>query len=343
MKRLIPLFLITLFFVWSCNESSNEALTDNTVETLKNDLIPDLITVRHLVHLDSTKDCNEVNVNVDYMPIFNEIIEKALSGELIVYDPDVGYEQNVVMEKSDIQAKLGMSIDTFMIEDPETFELTEKIVQSGPRKEEMRAWFFRENWLYNKEKNVFKKEVIAHDIVRKFYRHDDIDKERLEMALVLSLRFNVPNDSLKKGSDSLILLQENMVNEFSFFAYEGFHEEFNRELFWNAMMEKMKNEDIKMTDFETGADITISEIEKLPMFRDTFMVEDPITFELKEKIVEWELGWWTVTGYLFIEDWYYDPISYKVTKKVKGITPVIQRYPEEGEAQHFLFTLWFNE
>jgi gliding motility associated protien GldN len=104
---------------------------------------------------------------------------------LVVYDPDADDQFQVPLAMGDLDGKLGASIDTFMVEDPITYELTPKIIQNDRRIEEVQRILLKEEWFFNKQRSKMEVRIIGMCPIRTYYRDDDVDKENLEMSQIM--------------------------------------------------------------------------------------------------------------------------------------------------------------
>ncbi|GAB4293867.1 MAG: hypothetical protein Kow0068_18830 [Marinilabiliales bacterium] len=104
---------------------------------------------------------------------------------LVVYDPDIDDEFTAPLEFAEVDNRLGASVDTFMVEDPITFELKPKIQKSEKRVEEVTRLLMKEEWFFNKQRSKMEVRIIGLCPIRTYYRDDDVDKENLEMKQVM--------------------------------------------------------------------------------------------------------------------------------------------------------------
>lgn len=68
-------------------------------------------------------------------------------------------------------------------------------------------------------------------------------------------------------------------------------------------------------------------------------------YDFYDTIVEHRINFQDITRFRFLEEWYMDPGSHGITKKVIGIAPVLRRYTETGELMGYmpLFWIYFDE
>ncbi|GAB4278525.1 MAG: hypothetical protein Kow0068_02170 [Marinilabiliales bacterium] len=346
MKTLIILLCIISLVFYSCNNNTTQQSNQQPIDEI-NDLLPTKLVMFDLFNFDKSDEVNTLEIPADFKSFTNKILNEIFNGKLKTYDPDADYYTFTPISIEDIKANLGEYCDTFQIMNNNSYDTVIKKGEFNP--DEIKALFFKENWFYNKEKNIFKKEVTAYDIVRKFYREDDTNNENELMKKAVSLRFDDPAHPVKdKTQKDLVLLGKNILS--AHLLNDEISNNFNHfdnKSFWNMLYEKIKNNSIKVTAVADSANTInyFDMLEKTPFCCDTIIVEDPATFDLISKVINWEPDWKNIVGYIFIEDWYYDPETYKIYKTVKGITPLMQPFSSnEANADNniAIFTLWFN-
>ncbi|HOW25161.1 MAG TPA: hypothetical protein PK711_05775 [Bacteroidales bacterium] len=76
----------------------------------------------------------------------------------------------------------------------------------------------------------------------------------------------------------------------------------------------------------------------------TFQRSTP-PYEFYDTVVERRINLQDITRFRFLEEWYMDPESFMISKKVIGIAPVLRRYTESGELMGYmpLFWIYFDE
>jgi len=121
--------------------------------------------------------------------------------------------------------------------------------------------------------------------------------------------------------------------------------DFDNEKFMNLIYNNVINGKTKAYDFYDNSVLTEPELrEQLGLISDTFEIENPETKEISIEIYNSEFDPSIIESYIFIEDWYYNPETYSIYKKVKAIAPVRYMIREDGTlAKVICFVVKFSE
>lgn len=342
----ISLIVIVLFLAGCCDCETSVENSDNL--TGNNALLPSTVTVKHNISFDRQTGGEDWSGGLNLKEFIYELYQKAVDGKIKTFDPDYIPADFVEQSIDELKNKAGVSVDTFAVENPTTGEFDTQIVKSDVNMDEIKTLHFTENWFFDKEKFELNKEVVGIDIVREFPRYFSEDESEVLMTKIASLHFDNPIITLKsKDIKNKQLLAENIKYELDLEKYISWTDELNQEIFLNLIMEKVKNDDIEIFDFfDNSIKYTYAEIRaQNPVLCDTLVVIDPATALEKEIIVDNELNTQMIKSYIFLEDWYYDPDTYKIVKTVKGIAPVLHYFNDadiDDVQKKILFLIYFN-
>jgi hypothetical protein len=139
-------------------------------------------------------------------------------------------------------------------------------------------------------------------------------------------------------------------NNYSISKYSApFLNPYGAKRFINLLLDQINNYGMPAYDFETGAPLNREQIKK-----NLGITEQVLSNEIREdgtmvsRTIVNEFDPATVQSILFTEEWYIDPLTLRMQKKITAISPVVFTYKEEDtEKQHpgrkVLFTLKTNE
>ncbi len=185
MKRLVFLMLL-MGILFSCNQSPKEVVKKEIKKIIiedSNDVSYDMIadTVKFLIPLDkdSANDRPPFFVGFDKIKFVSQLVDSVLAGKIKVYD----YLDNTEMTKDDIMSQIGMVNDTVWVENPETGELQQKIIENKFNPDDVRELYVYERWFYNPSKVCFKTEIIGFSPVRFTIKDDQPDGKVTKIIL----------------------------------------------------------------------------------------------------------------------------------------------------------------
>ncbi|PCH94326.1 MAG: hypothetical protein COB85_05730 [Bacteroidetes bacterium] len=99
----------------------------------------------------------------DNTTLIDDIFDKIYDGSLVPYDL-----LNNKMEIEEIK-RIEFSVDTLLMEDFETGELTETVIEESLARDEITKIFLREDWYYDRGDFNIKKEVVSVTLTTKKY------------------------------------------------------------------------------------------------------------------------------------------------------------------------------
>jgi gliding motility associated protien GldN len=93
---------------------------------------------------------------------------------LTAYSPDDPLNEfKVPMTKEQIDFAMGASIDTLKVQDPNTNELIERVVEKPRQGDQVKKILVKEKWYFDKQHSVMKARIIGLCPIRVFYVLDD--------------------------------------------------------------------------------------------------------------------------------------------------------------------------
>lgn len=338
MRNLLVVVIIIAAFLSSCCDcddlKNNETKDNNATAVTKvaNDLVPTQILVNQKFNFDPLTGDEKYLGGLDHNKFINDIIDKALNKQLLVYSLDgINTEVSEPMDEASINAYLGAPTDTIMVEDEKTGELIKKVVRQDIDKKSIKNLFFSEAWYYNDNQFIMTKEVEGYGVVQNFYRESDVNKEKPLQRVSFYLDFDNKNQKILADEvKDPELIAENIRYECDPNENEAWSKNFDKNHFTTLIINKILNGDVKAYDFYDSTAYSIDKVKELIQYYDGSFYADAIE------------------GYIFIEDWYLDETTYKIIKKVKGIAPILVFYRPDDEnmtdpQKQILFTVWFNQ
>ncbi|MFH2141337.1 MAG: hypothetical protein ABIJ97_02860 [Bacteroidota bacterium] len=347
MKNLIIIMGI-ICIVQILPSCDNKSVDDKSEE---NALLPKVVLLKHNFYFNQQTGGQDWSGGFDSKKFIDKILDDVLAGKVIVFDYGDFCENIYSPMTSDVinWSCDVLSRDTFLVEDPASGELIEKITEFKLDRKDVILTHFWEEWFFNEEKFSLDKEVIGYGLAREYERQMADGEIDVAKRMMFMIPFKTDSiNILAKNVKEKELIAENIKYEFNLDEQESFVKGFDRELFFNLLMKKVKNDATVLEDFfDSATKFSYREYEKNNLI-DTFIIENPITFELIPKIVNSEIDFETIQSYIFIEDWYIDWKTLKIVKIIKGIAPVMHFYradDTEGTREtqkKVLFTIWFN-
>lgn len=349
-KIFVPItIIVVLFAALSCTNYTPGVKTSTTAE---NALLPKVVLLKHNYLLNSQAGGQDWNGGFDSKAFVDKVLDAALEGKINVMDYQwLISDYYVPMTKDEVNNVCNiLRSDTIMIEDPASGEFVAEVVQEKLDRKDVTIAHFWEEWSFNKEKFSLDKEVVAYGLAREF---------KVEMSEGVSetlkrMMFMIPfkTDSiliLAKDVKNKEVLAQNIKYEFLLDEHESYVKGFDRELFFNLLMNKLQSDSTFLIEdfYDSSAKYTYKEYEKMFLPCDTMMIEDPVTFLLVPTVYCMTIKSEEIGSYIFIEDWYIDWKTFKIVKVVKGVAPVRHYFREDDiemsdPQKKVLFTIWFN-
>lgn len=346
-------------------------------------MFPDLV-INDVVAIDTTyfngidyaKAFN--NQSINYIQFVNNfrfaalLVKKMMQSETNIYQNYSPY-RDVYFEKYDqifkkkplleLKKNLGESIDTVIGVD-DNGELQKRVIFSGVDTAELKALLFFDEWYFDEQNFKFSKEVMAYCPIRKYIVEDfELENEWRFRLIGYFVTPELKKRQLKKIKKHMKLFAH-VKYEFSvenklLFGYQDddialYTEDWNspnwnsyaRQKFRNLLINRVLSQKSKAYDYYTGNLLSLEHL-KANLGHEKFEVVtiDPETGD--EKIIEYETEIVNefIKSVIFIEDWYIDPQTMLIDKRVMGIAPV--RFTEEIETGNIekkvAFVLYFDK
>jgi hypothetical protein len=318
--------------------------------------------------------------NKEILNLFGIIFQGVFDKKLKIYQTDILYNyssQIYPMSLDDVREKMDAGQTKIMVEDV-SGNLVEKTVEMEMDTSELFGLTFIEDWQLTEKPFSMTKKVIGYCPIRKYYKGDyddgqvffkslflcldtitnkkEINKSNKRMILTNKINYEyflipeVYND-VKKGISLYYNAIENCGGEGWLFDYNSpyFNNEGKSRLI-NLIIKKALKENYPVYDFETNKQLSLDEIKSnTDSGVDSVMVEDvenPGNFIVKA--IEKQLDIREIKSIIFHEEWYIDPITLRMHKKVTGISPVRYYYQWSSFKQtdmlvkKVIFTMYFD-
>jgi hypothetical protein len=339
-----PVLAAVVLILQSCTGDRSETVK-------KNDLLPDRMVVFTESKLGHTGDTS-ADVPGKLAAYNESVIRKALAGELTLHEPILSHRGllgTAPLSPESLHANLGMTTGV----SPATVDSIIRAFIS-----EITSGLFIEEWVMDKDRFQFRKQVIAYQPVRHIPVYIDNPVTSLPeptgdttLFLLFSLMMDKSEEPalMKNGMDGLVLLAENIrygidLYNRPYYEYlytdenlvserdvEGwasynfiFYKYFDRELFLDIILEKVTSGDIKAYNANDPSE-SLSRKDIYASVADTIWtpVRDTLTGNIRMELEEVNFPTENINSIIFIEDWYYSKAGMGIVKIVKGIIPVL--------------------
>lgn len=292
---------------------------------------------------------------VDNMKFIKFLVQKMTKSDVSIYKnyspyKDVFVEKyNEVYEKiplSELADNLGEYTDTIM-QVAANGELEAKAAIHHADISELKALLFYDVWSFDEKNFSFTKKVIAYCPIRKYpnpHRDDDdwwfkkigfivtpVLKKRQEnkihkrMKLFAHVEYEFPLENKEQfgNNDNEMALYTEDLESPNWNSYA-------RQKFRNLLINKALSQQTQVKDYASGNLLGLDKVKaNLGYGEQEVIMVDPDTGEEKIFKIEPEIVKEEIKSVIFIEDWYYDPETLLIEKKVKGLAPV--RFFEDPE------------
>lgn len=309
-------------------------------------------------------------------------LDAALKGKIPFYSPHSASDVYEIanhkerITNQEIRERLGERHDTIeIIEESGKSKTQVKVTPFDPN--ELTGIAFIEDWVITETPLAMTKEVIGMIPVRQFYRNDDPDQEYpLYKKAFLWLDVPAKKSALKK-SDARMVLTNKIQYEFFFHTYYPFNNleltqeierttleqaydarlvvspmqapylnTFGVERFARIMINKVLSGQIQAYDMTTDKPISADRVKRnLGGRMDTVMIEDIFTGLFRDTVVEHTINPAEITSLIFHEDWYTDPKTLRMKKKVRALS-FVREFVDEDKLtlkKNIAFTLHLEE
>ncbi len=314
------------------------------------------------------------------MPIPQLVLDGLLKGKLLAYDaqnqdelfPYSIFEKSRQLSTEQIRRNLGERVDTVLTQDENGAEI-KLLVKYDFVPEELALLNFIEAWKYSEDPPVFEKEVIAYEPVRRYSFGDSENEEfryqkafriynpestekthgNLKLAAQISYEyfFNLGNIFLMEYFPQAVLQYfEKSASNFDMGLSFGsqnapFFNTFSQKTFVKSLVNIAMSGKATIKEYNTQVVLTKKQVHDA-IYREKIIYMADLEGNMIEKKVNQDVSE-DINSVVFIEDWFFDPQTMRIEKKVKGIAPV--RYymdytsPDDPVLmREILFTIYFN-
>lgn len=236
---------------------------------------------------------------------------------------------------------------------------------------EIKSINFIEEWIFNNQTALFSKKVIAIEPVR----HSKIDYgDYVQKQFIKTFRLYTNNDNVLPSETTKVahIKYEHCFNMANCYLDENFEEgikkillqldeekesdmysslynaplfnRFNQQLLVDELLRNVYEGKLKAFDYKTNNPLTATQAKSRIIFKDKTqvynaegeLVEDVFTDDVSDEII----------SFLFIEDWYMNPVNFAFAKKVRAIAPIRYYIDYEGSRESIKriipFIIYFN-
>ncbi len=323
--QLLQIILLVITLLISCNNNNNN---NKDQKDVKNNLIAKNVIAKYEFNI--YPDIKDWVKTLNKKIIFTEI-NKSLSQDIKTYD-----DNDSLMSVKLIEQNLGIFPDTQFIEQ-ENGELKTKIIKNKLDTNAIKTIYFCENWFYNSDNNIFKKDINWYSPVRYYHKYDTL---KFVKRWIFRIKNNDFNKKTSKQIAKNIIYEVDFDNDTSTTIIDGL----DKKQFVDILIDNALSNKIKCFDSMLDKQLTTDEIKKELGYKiDTVFVEDPETSELKSHITITGIDRTEIKGLMFIENWYIDTVSFCMQKQILGMAPVRfkEKYYEDEDKPEILKTIPF--
>jgi len=187
---------------------------------------------------------------------------------------------------------------------------------------EIHEIYFEEEWVFNEDNLNFDKKIDTWTPIRVYHRVNDFKKEDTRYKKI----FQIKNDN---NSDFKDKIAKDYIYTFNFSQEYQNRTGLDKTEFFKFILQKIKEGKIKTYDPIYLVDKSKREFNIVELKNYAGISLDYIEFADE------------VDKLIFIEDWYFDEKTFSISKKVKGLGFIADRYNDEWE-EKILFFIFFE-
>lgn len=318
----------------------------NTVPVNKdahNDLLPKSVSIKY-EHDLKIPEGSEILRTIDQSKFVDDLSASVLTGGVTAYDPSNVY---VALSKERLQMLVGSYADTLIGIDEARMDTSLQVENVRADRSKISRILFDESWYFDELNFSMTKHVQAYSPVKVYYREEDT----LQKDIIKKLLFWVKDSSGNPDDSQLQLLQKDVTYEFSFYTPTShlWLENLSIGRFAEILIDNVIDGKAPAYDFfETGDPIDVKEARRrLGETVDYYFVPRENSDVMDTVEVKGEIYRDEIRSVIFVEDWYVNPSSMQIVKKVKKIAPVrqfvnIYDNGEEDEQKRIVYVLNLN-
>jgi len=325
----------------------------------KNDLLPQQLRVQtHIQFQENILGKLNLSAEIEDLQnpkLFQKIITDVVEGKVISKDPSDANLYNYSgadLTALEVKERMGAGNDTIVIDDPNTGLLITKVFEKNIDANQIKSILTVDAWYFDADKMSFTKETIFYSPIRTYFRIDDVDHEDEKQKKVCILYFeNLSKKEIKKSDKRLVhyakvRYEQQIFNNEEYYnpsakeavsnighfenPYAPFLNSTNTLFLAESLVNKALENKIVVYDNNSTSILNKAEIyDRLGVSRNTILIQDIDSGKLVEKTIESEMDLTEIKSYIFNEDWYLDPISLRLVKKVRSIIPVRYYYKDD--------------
>jgi hypothetical protein len=301
---------------------------------------------------------------------FSDLINAAESGKVMVYDNkyvDCYDFCNNLKVTDPERIKELMGIKTYHVVSGSIYT-EERIVQSVLDTTSFYGLTFWDEFIVKEKPFSIEKKVLGYCPVIKEFKDDDVDNQnplyRRSFLILDTLAINgKPKAPAKKiklfnkvlyeyylyadlsflsGKDEIQqyaqLTSQNEYNSYQIVKYVSPDLNiFRMNYFFNKLMNKIFNEGVQVYDFYSGAPLTMDKVRANIGIEQLEIKDIDKNGDMVTKVVETEFNPEKIQSIVFTEEWYYDPQTFNIEKKITGISPVVNLKREDKFGNEIIY------
>ncbi len=313
------LIILGILAMYSCNNKNNENQTKDSIISSNNALLATKVEIDCRIPFDNENNPNWVK-GLNREKFVNNIFSKILSGKFTeIYKRDEKYTI------SNVEDRMGVKFDTTITFNKKTNKNDTSINKTEINLSEIKEILFNEEWKFDKKEFGFEKKINSWSFIRKFYRQNDIKQENPRYLITFQIKRNEDTKpELKIASDFTYIFE--------------FRDEYldrvglDKKGLLNYLIPNIESGKIKVFD-----PIYLVDKSKRVFTPQQFKNYTEIDFADKDVSKE-------INKMIYIEDWYLDEKTFNISKKVKALGFVENKYDDKtGEwTDKILFFIFFE-
>jgi hypothetical protein len=149
--------------------------------------------------------------------------------------------------------------------------------------------------------------------------------------------YNETEEHAREAGNSLVKENSPFLNDYGINRFVG------------LIINKVLKGNLPAYDFETQQKLSPEQVKQnLGYQTDTILTENAESGTMEEKVLAREINLKDIQSLIFHEEWYIDPMTLRMQKKVIGISPVRYVYKEDDldrqkPIRQIAFTIYFDE
>jgi hypothetical protein len=345
------LFILLLCFAEMALAQSNFLLSNSL-------RVNTVVDVRKSVSISQYPIYVEIK-NIQAESILEKIMNTALEGKIRLSDPWYNNLYDFIDSTLTIDGlyeRLGGKKITMSVFDEKTKTTKDIKIKSDINLKEIENIGFIDEWFFDNTHFSFSKKTLAYFPIRTFFKPDDVENQSALFRKAFILYFDKINANQEKLSNQRLIhyahvkyeqLMDNSITYTKYFVadehytlendYAPLLSSYTKQQFAKAIIDKALSETTPVHEFNTENVLSKQEIiNNLGAGSDTIVIENVETGILEERILKGSIDYASIRSYVFTEDWYLDPLTLRIVKKIRSIAPVRFFYKPEDIDNEYL-------